>query len=142
MINWSTKDWLLAAGIGGVGILAGIIFSRSKPLPGRTTLLPPAPALRGLGRMPEGYEIPRETHCGCEIRHLKSKGGSTRYAAVCPSSPIPRYVKKDFAEKVQGKTFCTDLLKPFSPLSGRWAANRRWGPYYRHVETLRRAVRR
>jgi len=109
---------------------------------GRHSILPPAPRLGGLGRMEAGSEIPREKHCGCEIRLLKSKGGSTRYAAVCPSTPIPRYVKKEFAESMQGKKFCQDdLLKPFSSLSGRWAADRRWGPYHRRLEAQKQHKR-
>lgn len=115
-MTWTTKDWLFAAGIGGAGILLGaLFFSRRKSGSfGRMELEAGKPA------------IPREEHCGCEIRSLNSKGGSTRYAAVCPSSPIPRYVKKEFALAHLNEKFCMDLLKPFSSLSGRWAADRRW----------------
>ncbi len=112
----TSKDWLLLAGVGSAGILLGALFFRRRKSTsfGRMELEPGVPA------------IPREQHCGCEIKQLKSKGGSTRYAAVCPSSPIPRYVKKEFAESKLGTKFCADLLKPFSSLSGRWAADRRW----------------
>lgn len=135
--NWTTKDWLLAAGIGGVGILLGaILFRRKQPL-----------LLSGLGESsnpvtPPKVEPPplpkkKEKHCDCEIVTLKSKGNSVRYAAKCPSSKIPRYVGKAFAEQMKGKKFCTDLLKPFSPLTGRWAANIRWGPIHRRQAAAR-----
>lgn len=145
----------MAAGIGGVGVLLGVLFSRRKDRHSRRTILPPKPRFSPIavgseeqrqttddtfGRMEHGYKIPLERHCNCEIRLLKSKGGSTRFAAVCPSSPIPRYVKKEFAEKMYGKKFCTDLLKPFSTLSGRWAADRRWGPHHRRSELARRGL--
>lgn len=148
MINWTTKDWLLAAGIGGVGLLLGAVLFRRKRVAlsdlGEDTpvVAPPVvvPELAPPAAPPPRKKIPLENHCDCEIITLKSKGGSIRYAAKCPTSKIPRYVRKEFAEKMRGKKFCTDLLKPFTSLSGRWAADIRWGPIHRRQAAARFGV--
>lgn len=50
--------------------------------------------------------------CGCRLTSVRRKGGGSQPAIECPGSPMKKFVSREKASSLRGKSFCADMLRP------------------------------